>query len=310
MILHKSRGWIIEQLLTIGSTAAGVCASQSPYQSTAELFDVMKAAHRNEITEKELNDDMKRGILTEPLHRQLLEDEIGKKVHDHDQNKFIYNAKYPWAHALPDGWVVDNGLEEIPVQLKCPRIRSWHEIRLKGIHGHWLLGSQHTLAVTNKPYEIFSVLNVETMRVIQFPVERDEKLIDQLMKIEERFFEDFMANVRPIMKEKPSIEMPPLTGELISIDTDEAMRAASAYLSAKEYVEESELLLDTAKEKLIELMGQARVVDFPGIRCYRSQQNGRVSLDTKAMQKDGIAIDKYQKRGEAFETFRAFPRTT
>lgn len=307
-MLRRSKDWLLTQLKTIGSSAAGVVAGQSPYQTPADLYDNMVRAHAGEVAEKALTDDMRRGLLTEPLHRDLLAEELGRIVHDHDQDNFLSNPQYPWAHALPDGWVLntDTG-EEIPVQLKCPRVRAWHEIRLKGIHGHWLLGSQHALAVMQCAQEIFSVLNVETMRLIQFPVYRDEKLIDSLMAIERKFWDDLNAHIRPdsIL---PQIELPPTTGELIEINTEDAMRAASTYLAAKEYADEAAILLNDAKARLKKLMGPARVVDFPGLRCYHQQQEGRITLDKKAMTAAGIDLNRFEKTGQPFMVFNAYPR--
>lgn len=271
----------------------------------------MKAAAEGCLTEKDFNDDMRRGLVTESLHRDLLREKLGARVHDHDQEKFIYSEKYGWAHALPDGWVIRNNREEtesldIPVQLKCPRIRGWHEIRLKGVHGYWLLGSQHTLAVTGAPYEIFSVLNVETMRVLDFEVQRDEGLIESLMALEKSFYDNFIARIRPPEQTEPEIELPPSNGELVMIDGDDARSAAMAYLEAAELVNHAEELKKEAEAKVKSLMGAARVAELPGLRAYKTVQNGRVTYDTKAMLKDGLVIDKYEKRGSPFETFRGY----
>ena len=83
MLLKRSNEWIATQLLTLGSTAAGVIGGQSPYQKLPELYDAMVAAAEGRITEKDLNDDMRRGLLTEPLHRSLLSEALGHRVDEH-----------------------------------------------------------------------------------------------------------------------------------------------------------------------------------------------------------------------------------
>jgi YqaJ-like viral recombinase domain len=312
--MKKSKEWLLAQILTIGSSAAGTIAGQCPYkgQTPTDHYDVMILARQNILAEKAITDDMRRGIFTEPLHREILSEELGKKIIDHDQNEFIYNPAYPWAHALPDGWVVEGGTEDesnlIPVQLKCPRIRSWHEIRLKGIHGHWLLGSQHSLAVLQKSHEIFSVLNVETMRVIQFPVYRDEELIKSLMAIESKFWDDLNAHIRP-ESVLAQIDLPPITGELVEINSEEAMRAASSYIAAKEYRDEAEILMEDAKAKIQKLMGPAHVADLPGLRCYQTVQAGRKMIDKAALVKAGIEVESFERTGNPFTVFKAYPRT-
>jgi putative phage-type endonuclease len=308
VIIKRSKEWITKQLLTIGSTAAGVVAGMSPYQSRAELYDAMVEAEAGRITEKDMNDDMRRGIITEPLHREILRDELGKRVHDHDQEQFIYHEDYPWAHALPDGWLydMDNG-DQIPVQLKCPRISSWHKIKLTGIHSYWLIGTQHTLAITGAPYEIFSVLNVETMRIIQFPVYRDNEMIAGLMQIEKQFYQLFEERLRPVDNEHIPMEVPAIEGEMITLETDEAKNVSDAYLAAKELREEAGTLMETAEKRIVDLMGQSRVIQLPRLRCYRSFNQGRSTLDKEAMKRDGIDVGKYEKQGASYTAFRAFP---
>lgn len=312
--MKRSYDWLSRQLLTIGSSAAGVVAGESPYSTPFELYTAMVDAVAGCITAKDMNDDMRRGILTEPLHRELLAEKLGMEVDDHNQEEFLYNAKFPWAHALPDGWVAEGAdwheafsIHRIPVQLKCPRVRSWYELKLKGIHGHWLLGSQHALAVTGAPYEHFSVLNPESMQLLTFVVERDEAIIDSLMNMEKKFYERFLERLPP-EDTRVRIELPPLTGDLVEIYSKDAEAAAASYLDAKEMLEEAEALCDISAARLKEIMGSARVADMPGLRAYRSNQKGRPTYDYKAMGADGIDVEKYSKRGDDFETFRVFKR--
>lgn len=302
--LRRSNEWIRAQVLTLGSTAAGVVVGESPYQTRAQLYDVMRDVANGIIPDAYVNDDMKRGLLTEPLHRQLLEDELGVTVHPHDQDQFIYNPAYPWAHALPDGWILATG-EEIPVQLKCPRPRAWHEIKLRGIHGHWLLGSMHSLAVTGAPYEHFSVLNVETMRLIHFPVYPDAKIIDDLMAIEDQFYAAFEAGIRPL-EPIEKIAMPNINGQMVEFVTDEALDLSRQWIEADELLADAEALKQQVEAKIKSWMGEARVIQLPGTRFYSIGSPGKKSIDKKAMQRDGIDPTKYEKTGNPYTTFRGY----
>ena len=301
----KSPGWIKQQLLTLGSTAAGVVAGESPYASPAELYDKMVAAAEDRLIPDDMNDDMRRGILTEPLHRQLLEDHLGKVIHDHDQDTFLHHLDMPWAHALPDGWLIDDG-REIPVQLKCPRPRSWHEIKLKGLHGYWLLGTQHSLAVTAAPYEQFSVLNPETFRVLTFPVYPDPEIIAELMRIERDFYAGFLERRRPIEAETPKIELPSIKGTLKYLAGPEAMEARDFYRTAMTLQEDAEALVEEAKARIAQMMGEAEVVEFPGLRVYWRDMPGRKTLDRSAMKNDGIDPAKYEKSGKPYKMFSPY----
>lgn len=291
MIRRRSPEWMRQQLVTIGSSASGVVAGLSQYQSRLELYDAMVAAAEGEVTEKELTDDMRRGLLTEPLHRQLLEDTLGRTVHEHPQDEFMYNAKYPWAHALPDGWLYDISLETppdvqvIPVQLKCPRIKSWYDIKLRGIHGYWLIGSQHCLAVTGAPYEYFSVLNVEAMRLLHFPVYRDDELIGALMEIEREFHEQFQRRARP-PETAPALTAPALNGKLLTLDTREAHDVAEAYIASRTVRDEAAQLMEEAELRMRKLMGDARVVQLPKLVYYRIPVKGRETPTYRAYIKE------------------------
>ncbi len=304
--IRKPESWVLKHLLTLGSTAAGVVAGESPYQTPAQLYDTMVAAVDGRLLPAAINDDMRRGLLTEPLHRQLLADELGVEVLDHDQDTFLYHDAMPWAHSLPDGWLLTVDDVAIPVQLKCPRVRAWHEIRMKGIHGHWLLGSQHTLAVTGAPYEQFSVLNPETMRLITFPVYRDDELIPNLIKIEREFYTRFIARERPPEHTGAVIELPEPEGDYIQLSTPDAEHAASAYREAVEIMKEAEALKTAARDRIAELVGPVRVADLPGLRVHQVSSQGRMTIDKDAMKRDGIDPRKYEKRGNPFTTFRAY----
>lgn len=305
MELAKSDSWVTEQIKTLGSTAAGIVAGESPYRTPAEHFDAMVAAASGTLPPKKLNPDMRRGLMTEPIHRELLSVELSMEVHDHQQDNFLYNTEYPWAHALPDGWLYPADGEQVPVQLKCPRAKSWYDIKRKGIHGYWLLGTQHSLAVTGAPYEYFSVLNADAFELIHFPVYPDKLLIASLMQIEKDFYTAFTNRERPT-EDIPHIDMPQTTGSMVTIDDDEAREAAQFYKECKQMVDDAKELMTEAEEKVKSLMGDAEVMEIPGWRFYNVAQDGRRTIDKQAMARDGLDISKYQKQGNPFRTFRSY----
>lgn len=307
MRLDRSPEWLKQQIATIGSTAAGVIAGVSPYQTRRELYHTMVDAMEGRISPSMMNDDMRRGLLTEPLHRQLLEDELGKTVHDHNQDDFITEERYSWAHALPDGWLFGDEYPEIPVQLKCPRTASWHKIKLDGIHGHWVIGTQHTLAITGAPYEHFSVLNPETMRLIHFDVKRDDSIIASLMELEREFYAMVLERRAPT-DDVPDViaELPNIGGEMIRIETEQARDLADAYRSARQVRDEADLLMDETKSKIIKLMDGARIAQLPHLRCYQIPHAGSLTFDIDAAARDGVDVPKYKKRGKPYTTFRTY----
>lgn len=312
MRLDRSPEWLKQQMVTIGSTAAGVIAGVSPYQTRRELYHAMVDAMEDRISPSMMNDDMRRGLLTEPLHRQLLAEELGRIVHDHDQDEFILSAPYQWAHALPDGWLIETSADEmkttdVPVQLKCPRTAAWHKIKLDGIHGHWVIGTQHTLAITGAPYEHFSVLNPETMRLIHFDVKRDDGIIASLMELERDFYAMVMERRAPT-DDVPDViaELPNIGGEMIRIETEQARDLSDAYRSARLVRDEADMLMDETKSKIIKLMDGARIAQLPHLRCYQIPHAGSLTFDVDAAARDGVDVPKYKKRGKPYTTFRTY----
>ena len=302
--MNKSTEWLIEHYRTIGSTGAGTVCGENPYMSRREYWQIMRAAHEGRVVETAMNDDMRRGILTEPLHLQLLEEAAGKEVVQHDQDEFIYHPAYPWAHTLPDGWIDWEG-KTVPVQLKCPRARNWNRLRLEGIKGFWLLGCQHSIAVTDSEMEYFSVLNPETMQLLHYPVERDDELIVQLMDIEQHFFDLVRKGEEP-EDDTDRPELPEIKGEMVTLYTEDAKEAAVALREARQLRKDAEDLEKLAKDRVKRLMGKAYVAQLPGLRAYQIQMPGRVTLDKKAMERDGIDISKYEKQGKPYITFRVY----
>lgn len=306
--MQKSTDWLLRQAATIGSSAAGVVAGQTPehYKTRAQLFDEMLAANEGRLLPSAgMNDHMRRGLITESLHRDLLSEVLGTEVRDHDQDEFIYASGKPWAHALPDGWI-GVGENAVPVQLKCPTVKSWQSIKLKGIHGYWLIGSQHSLAITGAPYEHFSVLNVETMRVIEFPVYRDEELISALMEMERDFYQYVIEGRRP-EEETAAIELPEIgSASYARFDGDDALGLVVDYLDANETIERWEEIRDHVKSKIKDLIGPVQCADLPGLRVYHRDLPGKKSIDQAALKRDGIDPEKYKKAGKPYKEFRAY----
>lgn len=301
----KSLEWLLAHKSTIGSTASSTVVGLNPYQDSLDLWDdMLYAIEQKKVISGKTNGDMQRGILTEPLHRDLLSDVTGLEVFDHDQDDFVVDQNKPWAHTLPDGWVMFEG-KRVPLQLKCPRPQGFADMKLNGIHDYWLLGTQHSMAITKCDVEYFSVLNPVTMELLHFPIYRDDTLINDLMEIEEKFFDSLKRSTRPEETPLLKVHLPP--GELVVIDSEEAIQAASSYLLSREILLEAEALQGQAKNRLKALMGDAHVVQLPGLRCYNTQCDGRASLDTDKMIRAGINVDEFIKIGKPYTHFRAYP---
>jgi len=230
----KSQDWSNEHRLTIGSSIAAAVCGVHPYMTVAQAFDYMTGAEPT----AEMNQHMERGILLEPIARKKLAEHLKAGIEPHDQYSFIYNDKYPFAHALPDGWIMNAGKEyfgsdealSIPAELKVPTPQNWQMLRLKGVHDYWLVQCQHILAICDAPWLEFGALNPVTMQILPVRVNRDDELIDSMMEREAAFFEKVRKGQRPAEEQPEAIELPEVGGEMVTLKGDDALAAAAAYI--------------------------------------------------------------------------------
>ncbi len=260
-------------------------------------------------TREPINDHMMRGLLTEPLHFELLKNTQNGTFLNHDQNVFVYNNHFEWAHYLPDGWAVTADHGKIPLQMKCPTSMKWHQYKLEGIPTHYLISAQHAMAVTDSPAEYWSFLNSESMRTHTVIIERDNDAIKKIMETEKQFFELVENGTPPAIAVETtdfnSLESP---GELFVVDAVDPItqKDIDAYIESKELLKQAKAINDRAKTKLIEIMGENNAVQLPGLRCYYREQQGRVFYDYKAMKQAGIDLTPFKKQGKSFKSFKAY----
>lgn len=309
----KSQDWSNQHRLTIGSSIAAAVCGVHPYMTVVQAYDYMTGIE----PPAEMNQHMERGVLLEPIARKKLAQHLKASIEPHDQYSFIYNDRYPFAHALPDGWIPvltpaadGDGHDrlEIPVELKVPTPQNWQMIRLKGVHDYWLIQCMHVIAITNAPWIEFGALNPVTMQVLPVRVNRDDGLIDSMMEREAAFFEQVRKGQRPTEEQPEAIELPEIGGEMVTLTDDDALAAAAAYCEAEQILKDAEALKESAKSRIEELMAGADVAELPGLRIYNREQAGRITFDKKALAKAHPEIDlnKFEKHGKPFKTFRAY----
>lgn len=301
----KSPEWSARHRRTIGSSIAAAVCGVNPYVTAAQAFDYMTGA----APPAEINPHIERGVLLEPIARRKLSEHLKVRIEPHDQDTFLLSEKYPFAHALPDGWIMDAAMTtEWPVELKVPTPQNWQRIRLQGVHDYWLVQCQHILAVTDAPHLEFGALNPVNMQVLAIHVVRDDALIASIMEREAAFFEQVRSGKRPEEAPPAPIDMPEIGGEMVTLTGDEALAAAAAYVEADEILKEAEALKESAKARIGQLMGNAQIAELPGLRVYRRIQEGRLTFDKTALAREHPELDlsRYEKRGKPFETFRAY----
>lgn len=301
----KSQQWLEEHKRTIGSSIAAAVCGVSPYMTAAQAYDYLTGA----AEPVEMNGHMERGILLEPIARRKLAEKLNTKIEPNAEHGFVYSDKYPFAHALPDGWI-DFSPKAIPVELKVPTPQNWQMIRLKGVHDYWLIQCLHQIAVTDAPFLEFGALNPVSMEIIAVQVKRDAALIDSIMDREAVFWAHLKRGIRPNENTMPAdpIQLPEVGGEMVTLAGDDALAAAASFIEAQEIRRDAEALEAAAKSRIVELMASADVAELPGLRIYNREQAGKMSFDKKALSKAHPEIDLklFEKQGTPFRVFKTY----
>jgi putative phage-type endonuclease len=295
----KSDQWIAEHRRTIGSSVAAAVIGEHPYMSPMDAYLYMAGL----ADTVEPNADMERGVLLESIARRKLAEHLGAEIEPQTDYGFVYHEAYPWAHALPDGWIKGH---PVPVELKVPRPEGWQKLRLEGMHGYWFVQCQHQIALCDVAKLEFGALHPVTMQILPITVQRDDEFIALMMKREAEFYKRLQRGAPPPEEPAEKIDIPEFQGELLRDTSDEARASACAYIEADQILTDAQALKDSAKARLVALMGEHGAVEFPGLRCYCRFRAGRTTLDKKALQADGIDISKYEKTGNPFTEFRAY----
>jgi putative phage-type endonuclease len=299
----KTRKWLEEHYQTIGGSAAPVVTGHSPFKTQAELAEEM----RNPEARPDLsnNKDVKRGSLLEPVVRQLITEAMGKGCKPHPQALFQYNSDYPWAHALPDGWVGNE-----PVEIKCPRPQKFQKILMEGLPPDYIAQAHHNIEVMGAERLHFAILCCISMDIILVPIEADVPKQVEMMQAEGRWFQryqdgDMFADQLP---ESPVVEMPEYTGTVQLLAGDEAMTAALAWLEADQLEADAKELKTLARERMTAEMNGSDVAEVPDVlRLYNKIQAGRRTFDHKAAVKADPLLERFYQNGQPFRTFRAYP---
>ena len=217
--LRKTPEWLATHRATIGGSNAAAAVGMHPYKTPVSLYYEMVMGQADDL---ETNPDALRGILLEPVARQRLSDVLGMDIIEHNQNDFIRNERYPWAHCLPDGWIVFEG-ERIPIEIKVPTPENWRRLDV-AIADYIQCQSVHNSAVIESPALMLACLNPVTMEIYRQLYEPHQIAIDTLMESEQSFYDMYII---------PRIPPPPQTLNDLKLRWPEALAGSRAYATAE-----------------------------------------------------------------------------
>jgi hypothetical protein len=157
---------------------------------------------------------------------------------------------------------------------------------MNGVPRHYILQMQHYLAVTGLKWGTFAIFNADRWELMLIEVERDEKVISAIIKVEEKFWnEHVVPRKQPEQEEMARIVLPKVEGVIKNKDTDKAFaNAIAAYRAVQQARAEADDLVDIAKEHLLEVIHhEPGVYENMDYRVYYTPVSGRTSFDKKAL---------------------------
>lgn len=249
--------------------------------------------------------DIRRGNRQEAVALAVTEEVLGMIILP--VREMVRSATHPFMIAHLDG-ILPEGDERIPIEVKCPRLSTFMKWKREGIPEGALIQGQHYLAVTGSPRMVYAVYSAEIDDLMTVPVKREESIIDNLIALEADFWQMVQDRVPPVWTPPaPPVDMPTVKGTVVDMGASIAWQSAIATLrSARDLKAEAEELEAKAKEVVQEIMDGNPVVEGAGARVYWQEQAGRKTLDKKALKRDGIDIEKYEKVGQPFKVFKTY----
>ena len=290
--------WVNRRKHSIGGSDAAAVIGLNTYVSQYALW----AEKTGKTPGFEGNLATEVGTFLEEFVAKKFEKETGKRVKR--RNAFIYNSKYPWAHANVDRVIVG---EDALLEIKTCDSLSMKKFKNGEYPAHYYAQMVHYLAITEKSRCYLAVL-IGNNQFKWFTVERDEAEISALMMAEENFWgmvqndlppeidgmdstADALNAVFPVSEPGTEIDLTGCAADLAIMD--ECAQQIKALEEKKA----------AAQARIMETMGTAERGGYAGYSVtWKSQK--RQTFDRKRWEKDhGNIPEEYLKMSES-RTFR------
>lgn len=228
--------------------------------------------------------DKERGIRLEPVAAEMYAAKYDRTLL-RMPNTFV-DRECPWMRGNVDRIIVGATEQENQVaEIKCPSLGMYSKIKREGLGDSWKLQAQHYLRVTGLRTLVWIIFCADRWEMIDFPMERDELVIDMLVEKEREFWTlvETMTPPPPIIRniaEEPEIvEVGSVT---IRRDAD-FVEAVAQLRDAKTLKGTAEQLEQQAIDRVKEIVGKPGIYEGPGSRIYFRESPGRTTFDKTAL---------------------------
>lgn len=287
--LHRDQ-WLDVRRSGIGSSDAAAAVGLNPYKSQLELW-MEKTGRGAALPQVDPNDEsspMYWGTLLEPIVAAHYTKRTGNRVRR--VNAVLQHPTNPWMLANLDREVM--GSADVAI-LECKTAgingaRLWKE----GVPDYVHLQVMHQLAVTGKQAADVAVLICGQDLQI-FRIQRDEEQIQQLIRLEQAFWEYVERDIQPPADGSDSADLalrclyPRDTGEVLDLSQETELAGAfSDLLAVRQKLADVTELESQLKQRIQQRMGDASRAVFECGEVSWKRSKDSVTLDTARLLKD------------------------
>lgn len=295
---QRSEAWLKWRMTGLSASVASILLDRNPYKTVWRLW--AEKTGRAEEDDLSRNPNVIRGFVLEDRARQccekiLNEDFLLPVCGESDENSL--------ALASFDGLTADS----IPAELKCPsEIHYESVVKLQKNSEAFQLyypqvqqqiyvaGASHGWLMFYSPKD-----NGEHQL---FRIERDDRLIEELLNRIEWFWELVLKDTPPPLDPKRDFFMPD------DDQLDEWIFQATDYRAFDQQIKDHEAAIEALKEKralslqpMKQMMGSFLKADFAGVNITRYHKRGQVDLE-RMLKEENVPLsvddlDKYRKKG-------------
>jgi len=288
----------------IGGSDTPTILGMNPYETALELWE-RKTGRR---ADPEVTPAMQRGTVLEAVAAYIYAEKTGRKLRR--VNSLLRHAEHPWMTGNIDREIVNDDRGPGVLEVKCPGLQVFGKAKREGLPANYNLQLQHYLAVSKRSWGAFAVFNAEKWELIFFDVNADPELQHLIIVKDAEFYQHVKDDRPPIIDATPALNLPTVgPSELVTVDSPEWKEAIERLREAREIKTEAEALEDEAKQTIQQMMDAqgAAVAEGAGARIYWKESPGRVSIDSKRLQREQPEIfAQYAKTGQPFRTFKSF----
>lgn len=196
MVESGSDEWHNQRARGIGGSDAAIILGISPWKNILELWTEKVEGKRREFNGNEL---MKWGNLLEPLIAEEYRKITGRNVVTYEDACHFQHPVNKFMIGNVDGIIYDKnkGRGILEIKTKNAYTRWEHDWKDGNIPEYYKTQFQHYMAAAQCTWGAFAVLDLGSMEIVTFDVERDNELIDKLIKEETIFWNSVIFKIKP-----------------------------------------------------------------------------------------------------------------